>query len=312
MHQIAGDELVQDRRELGRPGAEHVGQQRGGELGAEHGGGADRLLGGGAEPVHPGPDQSLEHLGELRAGRLAQQPGAVLADQGARLEQRGQPLLEEQRVAVGAGEHGRENLGTGAAGTADGTGDLADERLGERLLGARGQRPEHDPTSRRGVGQGRDLLAARVRPAGREHQQRPAGGELREFERESQRGRVGPVQVLEDQDGRARDREPGHHRAERGERHPLQVLGAHPAGRGPDRRCPSSAPAAGAGSRSPSGWSALVRGQAGAWRRARPAPPRPSWPPAAGRARRGSRTRRRRRGPRARAAACRCPRRPRR
>ena len=122
--------------------------------------------------------------------------------------------------------------GLAPPGTADGTGDLADERLDQRLLGGGGQRPEHDLASRRGGGQGRDLLAAGPRPAGGEHQQRPVGGQLRELEREAQRGRVGPVQVLEDQDGRARDREPGHHRAERGERHPLQVLGAHPAGRG--------------------------------------------------------------------------------
>ena len=115
MHEVAGAELVKDGRELRGRGAEHGREQRRGELGAEHRGGADRLLGGRAEPVHPGPDKALEHLRQLRSGRLAQRPGAALADQGPRLKQRAQPLLEEQRVAVGAVEHGGENLGSGAA-----------------------------------------------------------------------------------------------------------------------------------------------------------------------------------------------------
>ena len=48
--------------------------------------------------------------GYLRPAVRAQPPAALLAHQGPGLQQRGQPLLQEQRVAVDAGEHGVQDL----------------------------------------------------------------------------------------------------------------------------------------------------------------------------------------------------------
>ena len=102
VQEILGAQLGQGGLERLVRGA-HRGQQPERELGAEYGRGPDRVAGRRAEPVHPGPDHALQRLGHLRARGPAEPPGTPLAHQGPGLEQRAQPLLEEQRVAVDAG-----------------------------------------------------------------------------------------------------------------------------------------------------------------------------------------------------------------
>ena len=45
------------------------------------------------EPVHPGPDQPLQHLGDLRGCGTSEAPGGLVLYQGASLDQRGEPFL---------------------------------------------------------------------------------------------------------------------------------------------------------------------------------------------------------------------------
>ncbi len=274
MDQIAVDQLVQGRPELGRPGAEHGLKQCRGELGPITA--AARIASWAA-----GLRRSTRDLTRRSSTCGSCGPAAGAA---ARCRPRGPgPASRAARSAAPRGTAGcrrrwrawPRELRTGGAGTGDGTGDLAHERLGQRLLGARGQRPEHDLAGRRSGGQGRDLLAAGLRPAGRDTSRgRPAASSARSSVRRSE---VGSAQCRSsrtrtvDPRPRTGSRSSGARRTSS-----LQVLGARPAGPAPDRRCPSSGPAAGAGSRSPSGWSALVPGPAGAWRRARPARPDPA------------------------------------
>ena len=113
----------------------HHGKQRERELGPEHGCGPDGVARRRAEPVHPGPDETLQRLGHLLARGRADPPGALLAHQRTRLKQRGQLLLQEQRIAFDAGEDGVQDFP--ACG-------LADERPGELPLILLRQRPEGD------------------------------------------------------------------------------------------------------------------------------------------------------------------------
>ena len=140
VQQVPGSQLVQGGAERLAGGA-HRGQQGQRELGAEHGRGPDGVAGRRAEPVHPGSDHALQRLGDLRARGLAEPPGALLAHQGPGLQQRAQPLLEEQRVAVGAGQHGVQDLAAGA---------VTHQRPGQLLFGRPGQRAERRACARRG------------------------------------------------------------------------------------------------------------------------------------------------------------------
>ena len=117
----------------------HRGQQRESEFGPEHGRGPDGVARRRAEPVHPGPDQTLQRLGHLLAGLRADPPDSLLAHQGPRFKQRGQPLLQEQRIALDAGEHGVQDLPARGR---------ADERPGELPLGLLRQRSEGDRPDR--------------------------------------------------------------------------------------------------------------------------------------------------------------------
>ena len=164
VQQVPGAQLVQGGAQRLAGGA-HRGQQGQGELGAEHGRGPDGVARRRAEPVHPGPDHALQRLGQLRARGLAEPPGALLAHQRPGLQQRAQPLLQEQRVAVGAGQHGVQDLPAGA---------VAHQRPGQLLFGRPGKRAELQPAGveavqrRGGLGPagGQDQQAAGPRPAG--------------------------------------------------------------------------------------------------------------------------------------------------
>jgi hypothetical protein len=112
LQEILRAQLVQGRpQRLVCPA--HRGQQRAGELGAQHGRETDGFPCGRAQPVHPGPDEALQCLRHLLARRLVHPPCALLVDQGPRLQQRGQPLLQVQGVAFDAGQHGVQDLPAG-------------------------------------------------------------------------------------------------------------------------------------------------------------------------------------------------------
>ena len=189
VQQVPGAQFVQGGAQRLAGGA-HRGQQGQRELGAEHGRGPDSVAGRRAEPVHPGPDQALQRLGQLRARGAAEPPGALLAHQGPGLQQRAQSLLQEQRIAVGTGQHGVQDLPAGA---------VPHQGPGQLLLVRPGQRLERQPAGVEAV-QRRGGLG----PAGGQDQQPAARGQPGQVEGEAERGRVGPVQVLQDQDGRAR------------------------------------------------------------------------------------------------------------
>ena len=159
VQEIPGAQLVQGGVQRLAGGA-HRGQQGQGELGAEHGRGPDGVARRRAEPVHPGPDHAFQRLGHLRARGPAEPPGTVLAHQGAGLQQRAQPLLEEQRVAVGAGQHGVQDLAAGA---------VTHQRPGQFLFGRPAQRGELQPAGIQAV-QRRGGLGL----AGGQDQQAPA------------------------------------------------------------------------------------------------------------------------------------------
>ena len=221
LQQVLGAQLGQGRPQRLVRGA-HRGQQREPELGPEHGRGADGVARRRAEPVHPGPDETLQGLGHLRARGRADLPDALLAHQGLRFKQRGQPLLQEQRVALDAGEHGVQDLLARR---------LADERPGQFPFGLLRQRPEGDRVDGQPGAFQAGHLGASFGPAGRQHEQPAARSQPGQVEGQAQRGRVGPVQVLQDENRRGGRHQPRHHRTPGGERLPLQVLRAHPAQR---------------------------------------------------------------------------------
>ena len=159
----------------------------------------------------------LQRLGQLRARGLAEPPGALLAHQRPGLQQRAQPLLQEQRVAVGAGQHGVQDLPAGA---------VAHQRPGQLLFDRPGQRAELQPAGVEAV-QRRGGLG----PAGGQDQQAAARGQPGQVEGEAERGRVGPVQVLQDEHRRARGHQACDQRAPGGEGLFLEFPWAHPAQR---------------------------------------------------------------------------------
>ena len=108
------------------------------------------------------------------------------------------------------------------------------ERPGQLPLGLPAQWSEEDRADRRpGGGQAGHLggLRVGVGTAGGQHEQAAARSQPGQVDGEAQRGRVGPVQVLQDENGRGRRHQARHQRAPGGERLPVELARAHPAQR---------------------------------------------------------------------------------
>ena len=122
-------------------------------------------------------------------------PGGLVPHKSARLDQRREPFLQEQRVALDAFAHGVDDRVVRSG---------ADEGPGQRPFGLFGQGGELDPVQRAvGVGLQGALEIGYPRVGlgapGGEQQQGAISGQCRQFLGEPQRYRVGPVQVLQDQ-----------------------------------------------------------------------------------------------------------------
>lgn len=100
------------------------------ELGPEHRGGADDFLARWAEPVHTGTDEAFQYLGNLRSERPGELPPALLTLDGSGFDERKEPLLQEEGVALHARANGVQDI-CGGVSAHEGDGKLQFGPFGE-------------------------------------------------------------------------------------------------------------------------------------------------------------------------------------
>ena len=167
------------------------------------------------QAVQPGGQQRLDGRRGAGRGQVVGHPAAAVAAQPALLDQHGQQLLEEQRVALGgAGD---------AVGGVGGQGRLPGQVLeqGRRLLG--GQRlQQHGAGVQAPTRPARPLLQ-QLGPGHRDQQQARLPGQGGHLLQQVEQGRLGPVEVVDHHHQRL---PVGQHLQEPPHR-PHRVLGGH-------------------------------------------------------------------------------------
>ena len=177
----------------------------------------------GLEPIDPREDHLLDGRRDLHGDLVVETPAAALVMyQRARVGQRSDELLEEERVALGGLEDPPLDLG--------GQRVVADERVQQLAAGVAGQRlegqlarPVRQLARRRLLH--RQAMVVALRPRREDQKERVVLGVDRQQPQELKRGRVRPVEVLERDDDGAVDRQARRQRAHHLERAVLERLG---------------------------------------------------------------------------------------
>ena len=193
---LAADELlplerVQRLVELELHAAADRGQPRGPEDLADHRGVLDELLLGRRERVEARCDHPLHRLGQRQLAVGVQLPPVRAVDEEAAILEHPHVLLRVERVAAGAREHARLDLGRQQR--------LLEQRPEQTRGLLLGERRDRDgrrvPLAAAPAGPALEQLGARRADDEQRHAGRPVG----EIVDEVEQAVVGPVQILEDE-----------------------------------------------------------------------------------------------------------------
>ena len=281
-------------------------EQRQAELPPQHGRRHQRVVRVGLQAVDPGEDDLLDGRRDLDLDRVVEPPPLALAHERPRVHERPHELLEEERVPLGRLEDPPLHLVRQGPGP--------DERVEQFAVGVARERLERDLAGPVRELARRALLHAPGRvvafgSGGQDEQQRGRLGVLQQAFEQLERGRVGPVEVLEDDEDRPVLRQT--RRAARGSRRRSGTGGprarARPAVRAPRVRATARASRPGTGRPRAAGRRTARRasaaGPASRGARARPRGRRATIAGGPGTASTASIRRRRRTGPRSTAGA---------
>jgi hypothetical protein len=147
-----------------------------------------------AEPVETGGEQRLDRRRHGEVGEVgARRPATILETQQLRVDQHGDELLDEERIALGGCDDPAARVGVDAGAAEQRLHDPLDVRIVERL--------QRHAACALALGPVRSLLEQLV-PGGAEEQQRGAGHRLEQVLDQVEKRRRCPVDVVEEHDHR--------------------------------------------------------------------------------------------------------------
>jgi hypothetical protein len=209
-------------REPAEPGRDAVRTGRDGakqgllECHAKHGGLLEQAPVVGWQPIDPGQEKTLQGRRNVHSlAVLSAAPAIALADQDALVDEAAYHLLDEQGIAVGPRRDQPLDAGKGSFIR---PAEQAADQLGRFLPGEPGQ-PELRPLGLR------DGHPACLRTQRDQDHQRPSGQVVGDVTKQVERGGIGPVQILHDEQNRPLIEAPLDQRARRQRDLALDLLG---------------------------------------------------------------------------------------